>query len=1049
MSFSEKFIRRPIMTILVMATLMIFGVVAYTQLPVSDLPAVDYPVMTISVSYPGASPQLMASAVASPLEDECMEIQGLETIISSNTPGMTSITLGFELDKSVDLLAPDVQAAITRATGNLPTDLPQPPTYDKTNPSDQPIIYIMISSETMTGGDLYDYGNTLIAQRINMIEGISKVDIYGAQRAIRVKVDAKKLSALGLTFADVARALNSGSVTIPGGDLNGPFRTFSIEPDGQLTTPAEYENLIVAYRDGAPIRIRDVGEAIDSLQNDLVQVMYGGAGLPMKAGYICIAATKSQGSNAVALSRRIRDLVAEIEPTLPGSLELDFFYDRAIQIEASIDDVKQTIVIALILVVLVIFLFLGRVSDTMVPALVLPVTLLGTFLIMFFAGFSLDNLSLMALTLSIGFLVDDAIVVLENTVRYIQSGKKPLEAAISSMEEISGTVISTSLALITVFVPLVFMGGVVGKNFQEFAMVVIIAIGVSTVMALTLSPMMCARVLKGGSEENKPRLERFIENTFARVVGRYGTMLDWFLHRRFLAILGWLACLAGIAYFFSHLPKSFMPIGDSGTFYGQFITLQGTSTDQIRHYQDRINQLVVAHPELERLLTVTGANSGADQSTGMIIGTLKPDRDRTTIEMVDLLSVELMQLSNLGQCFLMPLPSLVLAAGAESTASGSKYSYVLSGQDSDEVYAAAFKLAQGMQGSGQFSGIQNSVKLNLPQLNVYLKRDRASALGITAEDIENALALYYAKGKTATYLTDIQQYWIMLEAGDPYRLVPSDLSQVYLTSSDGELVPLESVADWEVGVGPQDVPHDNRLNAATISYNLAPGVVLGNAQKQLDSLLAEILTPGVSGKTQGEAQEFEEAVKSLAILLVVAVFIMYVILGILYESYIHPFTVLTTLPPAAFGGLLTLYVFGQELSIYAYIGVFMLLGIVSKNGIMMVDFAKEYMERDGKEPFTAILEACQNRFRPILMTSASTVMGTLPIALGYGADGSSRQPLGLVIAGGLLFAQVVTLFITPGIFLYMQGFQEKVLDRFELTRSDSARIRMEKEEANS
>jgi len=1034
------------MTLLVIFTLVIFGVVAYTQLPVSDLPAVDYPVMTISVSYPGASPELMASAVASPLENQCMQIPGLETLISSNRPGTTSITLGFELNKNVDLLAPDVQAAIQRATGDLPTDLPQPPTYDKTNPSDQPIIYIMLYSDTMTGGDLYDYGNTMVAQRINMLEGISKVDIYGSQRALRVRINVQKLSALGLSFNDVLRALGTGTVMIPGGDLNGPYRTFSLEPKGQLITPSEYENLVISYRDGAPVRISDVGDVIDSLENDLVQVMYGGPETGIKSGYICVAATKSQGANAVSLSKKIRLLLDEIKPTLPGSIDIDIFYDRAIQIKASIDDVKQTIGIALILVILVIFLFLGRVSDTMVPAMVLPVTLFGTFLVMMFAGFSLDNLSLMALTLSIGFLVDDAIVVLENTVRYIQQGKKPLEAAIVSMEEISGTVISTSLALITVFIPLVFMGGVIGKNFKEFALVVIFAIGVSTLMALTLSPMMCARILKGGSEKDKPRLERFIEHFFKKVVARYGRMLDWFLRRKFLAILGWLACLAGIAYFFTALPKSFMPIGDSGVFFGQMVALQGTSTDQIRHFQDEVNKIINSHQDIERLLTVTGTNPGSDQSTGMIVGTLKKDRKASTIEMVGILSRQMQEISNLGMVFMMPEPSLVLASGAESTATGSKYSYVLSGQDKELVYRAAFELAGRMEKSGYFSGVQNSVKLNMPQLDITLKRDRASALGITASDIETALALYYAKGKATTYLTDIQQYWIILQAGDQYRKAPWDLSQVHLTSdTTDKLIPLSSVADWKIGVGAQDVPHDSRLNAATISYNLAPGAVLGEATKELGGMLEDILSPAVGGKAQGEAQEFEDAVKSLAVLLVVAVFIMYVILGILYESYIHPFTVLTTLPPAAFGGLFILYLTGSELSIYAYIGLFMLLGIVSKNGIMMVDFAKEYMEEKGLDPYHAILEACKSRFRPILMTSASTIMGTLPIALGYGSDGASRQALGLVIAWGLLFAQVVTLFITPGIFLYMQLLQEKFFDRFELTRSTAARSAKEED----
>ncbi len=1047
MGFSEKFIRRPIMTILIVITLLMGGLIAYTQLPVSDLPSVDYPVMTITVVYPGASPELMASSCASPIEDECMEIPGLNTIISDNRAGVTSITLSFELDKNVDLAAPDVQAAITRAQANLPGDLPSPPTYDKSNPADQPIIYIILNSETMTGGELYDYGHKSIGQRINMIQGISKVDIYGAKRAIRVLVDPDKLATLNIGFDEVAKALGSGTVTIPGGDLNGKYRTFSIEPKGQLIKAEEYEDLIIAYRNDAPIRIRDVGRAIDSIESDVVNVDYGDKENGMKAGSIVVAATRSSGANTVALSQRVRALLEEIGPTLPGSLNVQIFYDKAIQIKESIQDVETTILIALILVILIIFLFLGRLSDTMVPAAVLPVTLFGTFLVMLFAGFSLNNLSLMSLTLSIGFLVDDSIVVLENTVRHIQAGKKPMAAAIRSMEEITGTVISTSIALVVVFIPLVFMAGVVGRNFKEFALTVIFAIIVSTIMALTLSPMMCARVLKGG-KATKSRLEKFSDAFIKNIVGKYAVALSWVLKRKYLTILGGVGCMVGIVYLFVALPKTFMPVGDSGLFYGQFMALQGTSTDQIRQFQGKINELINDNPAVQNLLTVTGKQTGADQSTGMIIATLKPVSERKPIEtVVDELNVSLYSLADLGMVFMMPLPSLVLSSGAESTATGSQYSYVLSGQDRDEVYQAAAEMEAKMRALPYFSGIQSSVKLDLPQLNIKINRDRASALGITASDIETALGMAFAKGRTATYLTDVDQYWVILSAENKDRTAPNDLSKIYLRSSGtGKLAPLGSVCEWEAGVAPQNVPHHNQLNAATLSYNLAPGVPLGDATKALNKIAAEVLPPSVGGVMQGQAQEFEDAIQSLIVLMIVAVFILYVILGILYESYIHPFTVLTTLPPAAFGGLLTLYIFGSELSLYAYIGIFMLLGIVSKNGIMMVDFAKQNMEEGGQNAYDAIYDACLTRFRPILMTGASTIMGVMPIAIGLGADAAARRPLGLLIVGGLAFAQVITLFITPGIFLYMQAFQEKFLDRFELTRSDAYRIRMEKEE---
>lgn len=1046
MAFSEKFIRRPVMTVLLTVSLLLGGLVAYTQLPISDLPSVDCPVITITAVYPGASPELMASAVAAPLEQECMQISGLQTIFSDNKPGVTTISLTFDLDKDVDLAAPDVQAAISRAQGNLP-DLPSPPTYDKFNPSDQPIIYIMVESDTMTSGDLYDYAYRSIGQRINMVEGISQVAIYGSKRAIRVLVDPGKLAALGLGLDEVYQALRQATVTTPGGDLNGRFRAFSIDPEGQLTRASEYEELIIAYRDNGPIRIRDVGRAIDSLQSDVINVTYGNRDQGMKAGAVCVAATRSSGANTVALSQRVRELLEEIKPTLPGSIQVSILYDKAVQIAESIGDVKSTIGIALVLVILIIFFFLGRGSDTSVPAAVLPVSLFGTFLVMLFAGFSLDNLSLMALTLSIGFLVDDAIVVLENTVRHIQKGMKPLGAAIKSMEEITGTVISTSVALIVVFIPLVFMAGVVGRNFKEFALTVIIAVAVSTVCALTLSPMMCARVLKGGKAA-KTRMEKVADAFIGSLVKLYGGLLLWVMKRKFLTIIGWVACLIGIGYFFSALPKTFMPVGDSGLVFGQFMAIQGTSTEQIRHFQDELNRVILQNPAIENLLTYTGLQTGADQSTGVAIATLKAASQRSPIEeVVEEINRDLYSIADLGMVFLMPLPSLTLSAGAETTATGSLYSYVLTGQDKDQVYAAALEMEQRMRQSPIFSGIQSSIKLDLPQIKVKIIRDRASALGITASDIENALALAYAKGKATTYLTEIDQYWVILSADGQFRRNPRDLSRIYVRApASGDLVPLSALAQWEEGVAPSNVPHYNQLNSATISYNLAEGAALGDATGELRKLAHEIVPPEVGGLMQGQAQEFEEAVQSLAVLMLVAVFIMYIILGILYESYIHPFTVLTTLPPAVVGGLLTLYIFGSELSLYAYIGIFMLLGIVSKNGIMMVDFAKQNME-EGQNAFDAMYNACLTRFRPILMTGASTIMGTLPIAIGLGADAAARRPLGLLIVGGLAFAQVITLFITPGIFLYMQFFQEKVLDRFELTRSEACRIRMEKEES--
>lgn len=1045
MVISEVFIRKPIMTTLVMVAALIFGITAYFKLPISDLPSVDYPVMTVSVAYPGASPATMASTVAAPLEDQFMEIPGLQTIISNNTEGATQIILTFDLDRNVDLLAPDVQAAITRASSELPDDLPQQPVYSKVNPSDAPIIYLMITSDTMTSGQLYDYGNITIGQRISIISGVSQVAVWGAKRAIRIQVDPNKLASFKIGIDEVAQVLKSGTVTIPAGSLNGEFRTFSIEPQGQLTEADDYKRLVVAYRDNAPVRLGDIAKCVDSLDNDVVDVTYGVSGDKMRGGAVVIAVSRQGGANTVAVSKKIRETVEMLKQQVPSSLKLDIFYDRSTTIIDSVNDVKNTVFIAIILVVFVIFLFLGRVSDTVIPAITLPFTIFATFIFMMFAGFSLDNLSLMGITLSIGFLVDDAIVVLENTVRHVEAGQKPFQAAIKSMGEITGTVISTSLALVTVFIPLIFMSGVVGKNFHEFAMTVVAAIFCSTVIALTLSPMMCSRMLKT-KKQGQTRVEMFTDKFVGGLKNKYAVLLKWVLKHRFVSVVAWILCIGGTVALFIVLPKTFLPEGDSGAVMGQMLVPQGTSTEQMRKFQDQVNNTILNDPAVEKVISVTGTQPGADQSTGPLFAVLKPANKRESIQKVVGRLRGKLAAFPLGFVFIKAIPSLELSAGGESTAAGSQYSYSLSGRDRDQLYAAATQLEDAMKKMPSLVDIQNSVKLDMPQLDVKIFRDRASTLGLTAEDIEAALGLAYAGGKVTSYKTDVDQYDVILELEKKYQRDPENLYRIYVRSrTTGNLIPLGSVAEWKEDVGPQNVPHYQQLNSATISFNVKGGVPLGKAVKDLETAASSILPPQISGTFQGQAQEFEDAVKSLTVLLLVAIFIMYIILGILYESYVHPFTILTTLPVAAFGGLATLLLFRSELSLYAYIGTFMLLGIVSKNGIMMVDFANQNLEEQSMSNFDAIYNACLVRFRPILMTGASTIMGAFPIALGFGADGASRRPLGLIVVGGLIFAQVITLFVTPAIFLYMQEFQEKFLNKFELARSGSSRKAQEAE----
>ncbi|MCX5716684.1 MAG: efflux RND transporter permease subunit [Candidatus Omnitrophica bacterium] len=1040
MNFSETFIKKPIMTMLVTVVVLLFGIAAYFMLPVSDLPVIDSPVITVNVAYPGASPNTMASTVASPLENQFSQIPGLTNMISDNTEGQTKILLTFELNRSVDLAAPDVQAAIQDASSDLPTDLPAPPTYSKTNPSDMPIMYLVVTSDTLTKAQLYDYGNKTIGQRISMVEGVSQVQVWAAKGAVRVQVDPNKLAAFKIGINDIANAINTGTVTIPGGSLNGPIRTFSIEPQGQLFKAKDYDELIVAYRNNAPVRLKNLGQCVDSVDNDVVNAMFGLAkDKKMRPGAVVLAISRAAGTNTVGLAAKIRELIDVLRTEIPGSVKLEIMYDRSVPILDSIEDVKETIIIALILVVLVIFLFLGRVSDTIIPSVTLPLSIIATFIIMYMAKFSLDNLSLMALTLSIGFVVDDAIVVLENTVRLIEKGQKPFQAAINSAREISFTVMSMTLSLSVIFVPLVFMAGVVGRTFREFAITVIMAIMMSGVISLTLTPMMCARMLKETSSK-KTLVQRFVDSYLGAVIRGYGALLKWTLKNKFITIVGWIVCFAGTMWFFNILPQTFLPEGDSGAIMGQIVMPMGTSTNKIQDFQDRLNNIMINDPNTANLISVTGLNPGADQTTGIFFDALKPLKERKPMPVViQEIRKKLAGLTG-GFAFSMPIPALKISTGGESTATGSKYSYVIKGADQAAVYTAVDKIYKKVRSMPGFLDVQTNIKLNMPQLNLTIDRDHASSLGITAGDIEYALSLAYAQGRVTLYKTDIDQYNVIVELTKQYQLHPEQLSTIYLRSSvTNNLVPLASIAKWEEVVGPQDVPHFNQLNAGTISFNIPPGMPLGDATNALYTAAQAILPPGVTGTFQGEAAEFQEAIASLGILMLIAIFIKYVILGILYESYVHPITIITTLPVATFGGLLTLYMFGSQLSLYAYIGLFMLLGIVAKNGIMMVDFANENIAKKGMNDFDAIHEASVVRFRPILMTGIAAIMGALPIAMGYGADGASRQPLGLVVVGGLIFSQVVTLFITPGLFLYMQTFQRKFLDKFELTRESSVR----------
>jgi HAE1 family hydrophobic/amphiphilic exporter-1 len=1039
-TFSEIFIRRPIATILFTVVLVVFGLVAYLRLPVNSLPTVDYPVIQVSVAYPGSSPATMASAVALPLENQFTQIAGLQSMFSDNRTGVSTISLTFGLDRSVDLVAPDVQAAITRAQRNLPNNLPSPPTYQKFNPSDSPVYYIAVFSDVLTQGDLYDYASHVIMRKLSMLEGVSQVQVFGSQRAVRIQFSPEKLAAYQIGVDELALALQNATVNIPGGNLNGAMRTFTIEPQGQLQTANDYANLIVAYRNNAPVRLKDVATCADSLANDLVDFHYRRAGNPDHGQAIVIPVSRSTGANTVAVADRITQALKDMQRDLPPTIHIEPIFNNAAPIRASLEDVQVTVLIALGLVVLVIFMFLGRVRETFVPSIVLPVSILGTMVAMLLTKFSIDTLSLMGIVLAVTFLVDDAIVVLENTVRHLDEGMKPIPAAVKSMGEITFTLLSTSIALIIVFTPIVFMSGAVGRNLSECALTVIYAIVISTLLALTLSPMMCARIIKPHQDPNA--IQRAITGTIGRMVHLYGRALHWQLRHKWISLVTLIVCAVGAVAIFFLLPKTSLPPGDSSFIRGVMLMPMGASTEQLRAYQSKVANMMHAETNVIQMGNVSGRLPGADQSMGFAFLHLSsPDKRPPIAQLAQKYMGQLATLPD-GLCAMSPMPLLKISAGADPTAVGSDYAYLLTGLDRDTVYDTALKLEQEFRhipGIAPYT-VQNSVKLSLPRLSVDIDRDRASALGISAATIENVLSVAFAGGYAAQFTTDQDQYQVIPEIEKAAQRLPDNLGLLYLRSPTfGTLVPFKSLAKWREDASPQSVPHSDQQEAATISFSLFPGVPLGYVTKAIEEKAAQMLPRGVKGRFVGDALEFQKSIASLGILLLIAIFLKYIVLGVLYESYIHPFTILTTLPVACFGGFLTLFVVHLlfplsgwgVLSIYGFIGIFVLIGLITKNGILMVDFALQ-RKREGRNSYDAIHDACMVRFRPILMTGLCAILGAMPIALGYGADASSRIPLGVVVVGGMIFAQIVTLFVTPGIYLYM----EKIQDRFFKPRTD-------------
>ena len=1039
MNFSEPFIRRPVMTAVLTASVILFGVVAYAQLPVNDLPAVDYPVIQVQVGYPGASPETMANNIATPLERQFMQINGLELVTSKSTQGQTSLTLQFALSKSLDAAATDVQTAITQATGSLPVDLPSPPTFSKTNPNDQPILYIALTSDTVTAGQLYDYGSTQVGQRISILPGVSRVAVFGTKSAVRIKADPSAMWARGITVDDLAAAVKNGTSYTGAGQLDGPAGTAVLEPRGQLEGAEAYGDLIVGAKDGAPVHLRDVATVRQSVQDERINMRFWVRGYPPPTATVVVAVYRQAGANAVQVAQSVRALLPQVGAELPGSVRVTPIYDRSRSIVNSVADVQETLLIAFALVVIVIFVFLGRARDTLIPAVALPLSLLLTFVAMRALGYSLNNLTLMALTLAIGFLVDDAIVFLENTVRRMEEGEQALQATLTSARQISFTIVSMTVSLAAVFIPLVFMSGLVGRIFREFAVTIVVSILASGLVSLTLTPLMTARLLKERGHGTKQTwMERVIGGAEKRWLGFYGRTLWWFLRHRWVSALIWVVCLLGTVGLFVAVPKAFLPPGDSSFIWGVMIGREGSSPEQMRALQDQAEEVLRQDPNVRATMTMTGNGRFLSSNQGLVLSFLNPPDTRPPIQNV---AGELM--GKLGSIpgvfpFLRPFPVLEISTGATNQNQG-QYAFALSGVDPAEVYDAATKLVGKLREFPGFLTLSSDYFSNTPGLDIELRRDQAKTYGVSESRILELLRNAYSQNYLYLIKKPQDQYQVILEVADDARSKPQDLSLLYIKSDDGtRQVPLDALVTWKPTLGLQAVNHLNQFTSVTVFFNLKPGVAIGDATDFIDRAAASVVPPTVRAGLQGEALTFRDTVRDLTILMALAVFVMYVILAILYESYVHPLTVLSTLPTALVGGLLTLLVFGQQASLYAFVGMFMLMGIVKKNGIMIVDFARQRVAA-GETAEQAIHDASMDRFRPILMTTLAAVIGAVPIAVGFGADGATRRPLGLVIVGGLVVSQFITLYITPVIYLYLERFQERVLDRVAFFRAGHGR----------
>ena len=1029
MNIAALFIRRPVMTTLIMLGLLFFGIASYRLLPVSDLPNVDFPTLQVSANLPGGSPETMASSVATPLEREFSTIAGVDSMTSSSFLGATQITLQFALSRNIDAAAQDVQAAIARAQSQLPRDMPSPPSYKKVNPADQPILYLALTSPTLPLYTVDEAAETTMAQRISTILGVAQVQVFGSQKyAVRAQVDPQLLASMGIGIDEVADAIDANNVNLPTGVINGAKQAYTVQATGQLTDAAAYRPLIIAYRNGHALRLDQLGRVFDSVENDKTAAWF----IDQRA--VILAVQKQPGTNTIDVVDSIKRLLPQFQAQLPASLAIKTLYDRSASIRASVNDVKFSLLLTLCLVVMVIFLFLRTIWATVIPSMAIPMSIIGTCAAMYLLGFSVDNLSLMALTLSIGFVVDDAVVMLENIVRHIEQGESVREAAFIGSREVAFTIVSMTLSLVAVFIPVLFMGGILGRLLNEFAITIAVAILISGIVSLTLTPMLCSRLLRPLAEQHHGRLYQISEKAFTSTQAAYGRMLRVVLRFGWVTIALSTVILAGTAWLFTSIPKGFLPTYDAGMIFMQTEAAQGISFDDMVRHQQALADIVRADPNVDSFMSSVGArgSQAAAGNTGVIFMRLKP-RDQRALsvdQVIQELRPKIAQVPGIAGYMQNPPP---IRIGGQLTKA--QYQYTLQGPDTQELYVATPKLAAAMSNLPDLQDVTSDLQLTNPQVNIVIDRDKAATLGVSAQQIELALSTAYGTRQVSTIYAPNNQYRVILEVEPQYQSDPQSLALLHVRSASGKLVRMDALASIGRNVGPLSVNHLGQLPAVTVSFNLKPGASLGNAVAAVDQLAREQLPATITTSFQGAAQAFQSSLSGLGLLLLMAVLVIYLVLGVLYESFIHPLTILTALPFAGFGALLTLLIFGCELNVYAFVGILMLIGIVKKNGIMMIDFALEAMKGSGErsaDPSSpdselralsaeeAIFQACQVRFRPIMMTTLAALMGTLPIAIGFGAGAESRRPLGLAVVGGLVFSQTLTLFVTPVFFLYME-----------------------------